>query len=806
MRENFVQEIDSLYSSLTDENECTQPNKNLPKKINPYKVNEIYYKDKIPILCLKKQTSNLQSRIAVAANEKAAHIGVLVPVSQPLVLNNFESITSIVTKELDCVTEQQSLSKICRTPVAKNKPDLENPTYVTKIVSQDDTGIAPNKDFAKASNSIHKENLAIDSNMVDESLRNKISETNDYIQIFEITEKEPTNNAVEQETLASLNQINEKQAQDVPKEIVSDIENDSVTNDHNYKDAQIEDAIEETLSSLDQTNEEPSQVMNRDIVSNCKNDSETIEHNNRSAQIEDTTEEIDVHSSEHVIAVTEMQNNTEIHDVSIADSNIALVEEVVSDESYQALQEIEFSNSAKTEEQSIRCSSHVNSDFNNSSSVLDFNQSGNKVEVQFVQGSNDNVFNFLNDSIFDDSDVNSETEEEAFNANNIKNNVSDLSMIASGVSKIHTDSVDISFSEPRDEVMDKCFVESERQYVKIKVLNNANYDINDLVPNCDVLENFNVSADNEGPVKELEVASEMTNYRKRKISIDTKDTNKDVFSNVKKIKIAKSKKHPVSKSLDPKLEKCYVSSSNPYAKTAKSFRRHSSQVKTQSGVFSLEREIALNKMASKNHPYCKICLMIREHDSSSDSEKDSVSTKSPKFSEVWISATKQKSTLQKCKTCHLVVHSACYKFQTDNDNCDRCSFINKNPEAAVNCKICNKNSGALKKYLDNFYHVRCQLLIPELNQQTNFNLEAINKKRYLIQCDLCEQVGTEPVVHCNASVKCLIAFHPSCAEASNVDTVLNEYGNPILRCKVCIEIYKLKLEDSDSTSKFRQAS
>ena len=66
------------------------------------------------------------------------------------------------------------------------------------------------------------------------------------------------------------------------------------------------------------------------------------------------------------------------------------------------------------------------------------------------------------------------------------------------------------------------------------------------------------------------------------------------------------------------------------------------------------------------------------------------------------------------------------------------------------------------------------------------------------------QVGLEPAVHCQASLKCMVAFHLSCAFENNIDCVLNEKGHPIFRCSFCLEMFKLKLIEAGSMSRFKQ--
>jgi hypothetical protein len=229
--------------------------------------------------------------------------------------------------------------------------------------------------------------------------------------------------------------------------------------------------------------------------------------------------------------------------------------------------------------------------------------------------------------------------------------------------------------------------------------------------------------------------------QKRTVSKDIKRTEKKKKSLCPRQKV---------KHIDLKLSKVHDNSYNPYAKRTKTFRRRHSKddIKVKEEVeFSLEEEIKSNKTSSLQPPYCNICLLIQEHCEEKGNSELPDSVQVPYQSELWMPAYStpgiklRTSQLMKCKDCHLVVHSSCYKSEFVSGKCDRCFYRNQNPDSVVTCHICNGNTGALISFKDIFYHIRCYLLIPELVNQQHMDLSLIDKKRYNLSCDLCDQVG-----------------------------------------------------------------
>ena len=303
-----------------------------------------------------------------------------------------------------------------------------------------------------------------------------------------------------------------------------------------------------------------------------------------------------------------------------------------------------------------------------------------------------------------------------------------------------------------------------------------------------------------------------------KLSDETIDTEKE-----SKEKVKRNKKNLFK---DVKLSR--VPESNPYAKKVQSFRknRKSDRSEEQQTVEeNLEDEIKTNLLKSMQEPYCSICEILLERKpnstdaSGTDKTADEVDRAAidesliqiPKKSVVWVpqaavssddSAEKTfpKSRLLVCGRCKVCVHEACYGAdQSNNWLCDRCTVPEKK---TVLCYICNRSGGALKRTdSDQFYHVRCSVLIPELSRLQEVDLSLIPSKRWNMNCLICDRTGAAPAVHCMASRECMLSFHIHCADTHAVDCVLGPENSVILRCAFCIEKYKLK-EEEDPENKF----
>ena len=322
---------------------------------------------------------------------------------------------------------------------------------------------------------------------------------------------------------------------------------------------------------------------------------------------------------------------------------------------------------------------------------------------------------------------------------------------------------------------------------------------------------------------------EVTNKLKEQNSENSNSKNKEQQKDKSELKKPTGKKRsleatspPANEKKKPRVEKrktfvdvklARIPDQNPYAKKAQSFRRKRENV--EEVTIDLNEEIEENMRKSLQEPYCNVCEVLLERSNPVGKVPVDSLRRIPEQSVVWvpqrikptvnvsenICQTFLVSRLLVCSSCKVCVHEACY--QTHCDDlwlCDRCIHIANPDVKTVSCYLCSGTKGALKKAPnDQFYHIRCAILIPELSREPEVDLSLVSTRRWNVSCLICDQVGKAPAVHCMASKECMLSFHLSCAYSNGVDCVLGPENNVILRCAFCVEQFQLKKEEQSET-------
>ena len=310
-------------------------------------------------------------------------------------------------------------------------------------------------------------------------------------------------------------------------------------------------------------------------------------------------------------------------------------------------------------------------------------------------------------------------------------------------------------------------------------------------------------------IPEIDIIPKKKGRSKRKLEDNSPKSEVRVQA-PKKIKLEKKKLF-----VDMKLAR--IADANPYTKKVQSFRKSKITQVEDDGLMDLENEINENQEKSLLEPYCNVCQILLERSSYNEKVSAAAVKRIPDQSVVWVPQSDDSklnedkllssfpaSKLIVCSSCKVCVHKACYKAQYEDDLwlCDRCIYIADERNKPVSCFLCSESRGALKKdCCDQFYHVRCAVLIPEIAKESPVDLRFVPRKRWNVTCLICNEVGKEPAVHCMASKECMLSFHLSCAYKHGVDCALGPEQNVILRCSFCIEKFQLK-EDGNKVAKF----
>jgi hypothetical protein len=126
-----------------------------------------------------------------------------------------------------------------------------------------------------------------------------------------------------------------------------------------------------------------------------------------------------------------------------------------------------------------------------------------------------------------------------------------------------------------------------------------------------------------------------------------------------------------------------------------------------------------------------------------------------------------------CTQCSVRVHNDCYGIPVgvlrEGWLCTKCTVLKEEPTADVQCKVCPRMEGALKRLKDGagWVHVACALWIPELSFTDNGLLEPIKgfpdipAARFELECEEC-QTKRGVCVQCHSEA-CRASFHVSCA-------------------------------------------